>query len=407
MAESLIVQKYGGSSLSSPLRIREIAGKIAARVRTDTRIIVTVSAMGATTDRLMRLAHEITPQPARRELDMLLTVGERVSMALLSMALNALGCRAISFTGSQSGIVTNLGHTRALIEEIRAARIEDALVDGHVVIVAGFQGVSRAREITTLGRGGSDTTAVALAARLGAARCEIYSDVPGVFTADPRVVRAARLLPRIGYDQMLELAALGARVLHFRAAELARRYCVPLHLLSSFDDPRSTVVGDGPEMENESILSVTSQKEVAWIRVTSGGSDASGDLLRRLTQREIRVTGYHRTTSADRSWIAFVVETGDLPGVRAAAAELGPEVTVDAEDNLALVSIVGSGLSANSTRVISRVEEVLSGAKVPVRHVGASSLSVSFLVPAAARERAVTLVHSAMVESEGMRPAPE
>jgi aspartate kinase len=405
MAESLIVQKYGGSSLSSPRRIREIAEKIAARVRGDTRIIVTVSAMGTTTDRLMRLAHEITPHPSRRELDMLLTVGERVSMALLSMALNSLGCRAISFTGSQSGIVTNVGHTRALIEEIRAARIEDALANGHVVIVAGFQGVSRAREITTLGRGGSDTTAVALAARLGAVRCEIYSDVPGVFTADPRLVRSARLLPRIGYDEMLELAALGARVLHFRAAELARRYSVPLHLLSSFDDPRSTVVGDGSDMEHESILSVASQKDVALVHVICDSPETPGELFRLLTQREIRVTSYVRSAEAGRSRLSFIVESADLAEVRSVISDLEPQgATSETEDQLALISMVGSGLSANATRVIMRVEEVLAGAGLPVRHVGATSLSVSFLVPAAARDRAVALVHSAMIDSETMRP---
>jgi aspartate kinase len=407
MAEGLIVQKYGGSSLSSPRRIREVAETIAARTRDDTRIIVTVSAMGTTTDRLVRLAHGITPHPPRRELDMLLTVGERISMALLSMALNSLGCRAISFTGSQSGIVTDISHTRALIEEIRAGRIEEALSTGHVVIVAGFQGVSRTREITTLGRGGSDTTAVALAARLGAVRCEIYSDVPGVFTADPRLVRSALHLPRIGYDEMLELAVLGAKVLHFRAAELARRYRVPLYLLSSFDDPRSTVVGDGGDMEHESIISVTSQKDLSLLHVVSEGESTPDELVRRLTERETRLVSYQWSSDAGRSRLTLIVEMADLPSVRSITEEIGASgVTIGVEDHLASVSVVGSGIGCNTAHAIGRVEQLLGGAGIPIRYVGHSALSITCLVPSAARDRAVGILHSALVDSDGLRPGP-
>jgi aspartate kinase len=404
MADGLIVQKYGGSSLGSPKRIRKIAEKIAARTRDDTRIIVTVSAMGSTTDRLVRLAHEITPHPSRRELDMLLTVGERVSMALLSMALNSMGCRAISFTGSQSGIVTNAGHTRASIEEIHAGRIEDALSSGHVVIVAGFQGVSRAKEITTLGRGGSDTTAVALAARLGAARCEIYSDVPGVFTADPRIVKSARLLPRIGYDEVLELAVLGAKVLHYRAAELARRYRVPLYLLSSFDDPGGTVVGDGNDMENESITSVTSQGSVALVRLVCERDGATlSELLNLVVEREIRLVCYQRSSQGVGSSLLLVVETDDLPGVRETVKEIRSSgIALDVDENLASVSIVGGGLSC-SARAIARIERVLDEAGIPVHYVGTSSLSVTCLVPATAREKAVDILHSALIETAKIR----
>jgi aspartate kinase len=326
-------------------------------------------------------------------------------MALLSMALNTLGCRAISFTGSQSGIVTDVSHTRALVEEIRAGRIEDALAEGHVVIVAGFQGVSRTREITTLGRGGSDTTAVALAARLAAVRCEIYSDVPGVFTADPRLVRSARLLPRIGYDEMLELAVLGAKVLHFRAAEIARRYRVPLFLLSSFDDPRSTAVGGGNDVERETILSVTSQKDVALIQVTCG-DEVPAELFRRLTEREIRIVSYQRTPEGTRSRLSLIVETDDSPAVRAIVGELRfPGVAMTAEDRLASVSLVGSGLGANAARAAARLEQLLGDAEITVRYIGTSALSITCLVPAAARERAVGLLHSALVAPEGERPA--
>jgi len=335
---------------------------------------------------------------------MLLTVGERVSMALLSMALNSLGCRAISFTGSQSGIVTSVGHTRALIEEIRAGRIEEALVRGQVVIVAGFQGVSRAREITTLGRGGSDTTAVALAARLGAARCEIYSDVPGVFTADPRIVRGARLLPRVGYDEIVELAALGAKVLHFRAAELARRYCVPLHLLSSFDDPRSTVVGNGGPVEKESITGVTARKDVALIHAKTQGPGICGELMRALANREIQVMSYARSSEDGGSRLSFIVDAADLSDALLALNDFAKDATWTTEERLAQVSMVGTGLSANATRVIGRVEELLAGSGVSVRQVGTSPLSVSFLVPSAASDRAVMLIHSAFIDSQAVSP---
>jgi aspartate kinase len=405
MAVGLIVQKYGGSSLSSSHRIKSVAEKIASRTRDDHRIIATVSAMGSTTDRLVKLAQEVSPHPSRRELDMLLTVGERISMALLSMALNSIGCRAISFTGSQSGIVTNVSHTRALIEEIRAGRIEEALSTGHVVIVAGFQGVSRAKEITTLGRGGSDTTAVALAARFGADQCEIYSDVAGVFTADPRIVKTARPLRQIGYDEMLELAVLGAKVLHFRAAELARRYRVPLRLLSTFDDAEGTVVGEGNDMEHESITSVTSQKNVALVRVQGAHDDpALGAFLGRIIEREIRLVCYQRVHGDDRDSLVCVIEEDDLPEVRSAAAEGGSSRTsLDVSEGLASVSIVGSGLNS-SPRALARIERLLAGEGVPVLYVGTSSLSVTCLVPMGERDRTVALLHSALVEGEGVRP---
>ena len=404
MSDGLIVQKYGGTSLGSPLRIRGVAEKIAARTRDDTRIIVTVSAMGGTTDRLVRLAHQITPHPSRRELDMLLTVGERVSMALLSMALNSLGCRAISFTGSQSGIVTNTGHTRALIEEIHAARIEEALSVGHVVIVAGFQGVSRAKEITTLGRGGSDTTAVALAARLGASCCEIYSDVPGVFTADPRIVKNARLLPRIGYDAMLELAVLGAKVLHYRAAELARRYRVPLHLLSSFDEPGVTVVGNGDGVEHESITSITSHGSVVLVTIVSeGGGKAISELLTLVVEREVRLVFYQRSSDGARDNLVLVLEADDLPAVRAAIDEIRPHgIAIDVSELLASVSVVGTGFSS-SARAIARIEQLLCDAKIPVRYVGTSSISVTCLVAATAREKTVDTLHAALIDARRAR----
>jgi aspartate kinase len=400
MSDSLIVQKYGGSSLSSPRLIKLVAEKIAARARADNRIIVTVSAMGSTTDSLIALAQEITPHPSRRELDMLLSVGERISMALLSMALNSIGCRAISFTGSQSGIVTSVGHTRALIEEIRAGRIEEAIAGGHVVIVAGFQGVSRGKEITTLGRGGSDTTAVALAARFGAARCEIYSDVAGVFTADPRIVPKARRIPRITNDEMLELSARGAKVLHYRAAELARRYGVQLHLLSTFDESGGTVVAEGRDMEHESVRSVTSQKNVSIIRInTAGGGSVLSGFLRRAVEMDVRLASYQRFSEGGAELITLVVDADNVSGARAILEDLAaPASSWRVEDGLSSVTIVGCGLSCGSAS-LDRVERVLDEEGIPIRHVSTSPLSITCLVPVPLAERAVSVLHEALLET--------
>jgi aspartate kinase len=354
--------------------------------------------MGSTTDRLIELAREVAPHPSRRELDMLLSVGERISMALLSMALNSIGCRAISFTGSQSGIVTSVGHTRALIEEIRAGRIEEAIAGGHVVIVAGFQGVSRDKEITTLGRGGSDTTAVALAARFGAGRCEIYSDVAGVYTADPRIVPGARRIPTMTYEEMLELAARGAKVLHYRAAELARRYGVPLHLLSTFDEGGGTVVAEGRDMEHESVTSVTSQKSVSIVRIdTAGGGSVLSDFLRRAVERDVRLASYQRSFENGADRITLVVDQDNLPGARAILEELrAPASSWGLEAGLSSVTIVGYGLSCGSAS-LARVEHVLRSEGIPIRHMSTSSLSITCLVPAPLADKTVSVLHQALI----------
>ena len=242
-APPTLVRKYGGSSLASVDRLRDVARALAAKRAQGHQLVVVVSAMGRTTDELLRLAHQVAPQPPRRELDMLLSVGERITMSLLSMALIREGCSAISYTGSQVGIITDASHTDARIIEVRADRIRASLREGHVVVVAGFQGVSVDREITTLGRGGSDTTAVALAAALGALRCEILKDVDGVFTADPHKVFAARRYDHLSYEQMLEIAEAGCGVLHARAVEYAQQHGVPLLIASSFGDGPGTAIG--------------------------------------------------------------------------------------------------------------------------------------------------------------------
>src|SRR3989449_4288886 len=258
----IVVQKYGGSSVATPDRIRNVARRVAATAERSHRVVVVVSAMGDTTDRLMEQAQEISRIPHARELDMLLSAGERISMSLLSMAIIEMGHEAISLTGSQAGIVTDTTHTKARIVDVRARRIREALDAGKIVIVAGFQGVSTDADVTTLGRGGSDTTAVALAAALDADVCEIYTDVDGVFTADPRIVPSARKLPMVSFEEMLEMAASGARVLQLRSVEYARNHGVRMHCRSSFEDrPGTHILGEEETMEHPLITAVTHSTE--------------------------------------------------------------------------------------------------------------------------------------------------
>lgn len=390
----LIVQKYGGTSLADADRIRRVAARIAGRANAETRVIVTVSAMGESTDELLRLAYDISPSPPQRELDMLLTVGERISMALLSMALNAAGCPAISFTGSQSGIVTDVSHTRALIEEIRATRIETELDRGKVVIVAGFQGVSREKEITTLGRGGSDTTAVAIAAALKASRCEIYSDFPGIFTADPRSVASARAVPRIAYDEMLELAARGARVLHYRAAEIARRYRVPLYLLSSFEDGQGTTVEEAP-MEHAQVTSITSRTDVSVVRCSATRSGVLDTVVERLCETDLQIWWYHHEFTAACPSLVLLMHGDDVTELRKRLGNVADDLVLETRDDLATVSVVGSGFACNA-RAVFNVERLLAGAGIPVTFSTNSPLSVTCVVARTDCERAVGALHAGL-----------
>jgi aspartate kinase len=315
------------------------------------------------------------------------------------MALNSIGCKAISLTGSQCGIVTSVSHTRALIREIRGDRIEEGLSKGQIVIIAGFQGVSRTREITTLGRGGSDTTAVAIAARLGATACEIYSDVPGVFTADPRIVKNASVLPSVSFDEMLELAVLGAKVLHYRAAELARRYRVPIRLLSSFEDATGTLVSSGNHMEYEQINSVTSKRDIVLVRASTR-DDTSGlaKMMRDIAANDIQILDYHRVSRDGETALTVVAEAEDLEELRRGISALPPgDIRIDIQDEVASVSVVGSGLAC-SARTLTEVERVLADAKIPIHHVGTSSYSITCIIPAAARKEAVGILHMRFVD---------
>jgi aspartate kinase len=395
----LIVQKFGGTSVGTPARIRRVAARVAERHAAGDRVVVVVSAMGHTTDQLLELAGRVCEHPTRREMDMLLTAGERISMALLSMALNTRDVPAISFTGSQSGIITDDRHTRARILEIRPIRIGPELEKGKVVIVAGFQGVSLTKEITTLGRGGSDTTAVGLAAGLGADLCEIYTDVAGVMTADPRLVPGARLLPQVPWDTMLELAAHGAGVMHHRAVNLARRQQVPFVVRSTFLKKGGTLVEGKPIETGPEVAGVTGFPKVAAMRVTGlpAGADRSAILeaIDRLLDDPDRVMGFAVEEGAGGGSIAFHLPLSrEVPAaletIAALVREHGGSATV--ESDLAVVTAVGTGY-LDVPEISARAVKAVKGAGIAVRCVDGGNLSISVLVPAEAYGRAVQALH--------------
>ncbi len=403
---ALLVQKFGGTSVGSPERIRRVAERVSRCRREGHDLVVVVSAMGDTTDDLLALARSVTERPERRhprELDMLLTAGERVSIALLAMAIRDAGVEAISFTGSQAAIITDSQHTGARIEEVRADRVREELAGGRVVIVAGFQGVSRSREVTTLGRGGSDTTAVALAAALGAERCDIFTDVDGVYSADPHVVPDARRLPCVGYEEMVELAVSGAQVLHPRAVEIAARYQVPVRVLSSLDpgeEGGTLIASRRPTMEDPAITGVASEGGYAQLvlRGLPPAMTTMTTVLSRLTDAGVSVDLLTQVDRADgRRAIQITVSEAELPDAleicRSVVGELGGE-GVDERRGLARVALVGGGMHKRPG-VFARVFETLRAEGVDVHAVSSSSVSIVLMVDAAEEERAVRLVHHA------------
>jgi len=392
-----LVQKYGGTSVATTERIEAVADRIVAARADGTRVVVVVSAMGDTTDELLALARRIHSTPPPRELDMLLTAGERISMALLSIALQARGAAAISFTGSQSGIITDNRHSDAKILDVKCDRIRAALDSERIVIVAGFQGVSAEREITTLGRGGSDTTAVALAAALGAERCEIYTDVDGVYTGDPRLVPHAAKIAAIDYDEMLELASRGARVLHPRSVEVARRFGVPLAVRSSFNQDPGTVIQSMERIEPESIRGIACDEDVTTLTAERLQHPASAEtrLLSALGTAGIRTLLVVR--SSDATAVSVVVPR-DQAG--SAAALWRPVVeaaggTLRQDDDVALLSAVGHAVHSHPGTV-ARVLAALEAGAVPVRMIASSAIAVTCAVPRAEARRAVALLHEKM-----------
>jgi aspartate kinase len=401
---SLVVQKYGGTSVADPDRIRAVADHIVRTRRQGREVVVVVSAMGKTTDDLLRLASEVTARPSGRELDMLLTSGERISMSLLCMAIEDLGIQAESLTGSQAGIVTDTDHGRAKILEVRGDRVRNALSAQRVPVVAGFQGVSTARDVTTLGRGGSDTTAVALAAALGAEACEIYTDVSGVFTADPQIVPSARRLALVSFEEMLEMAATGGRVLALRSVEFARNHHVPIHVRSSFTwEPGTWITEEGSSkethMEQAIISAITHDASEAKVTIT-GVPDRPGiaaRLFRALADRSINVDMIVQNTSVGGlADISFTAPKSDLSVsldvTRAVAEELGAgEVTYD--DAIARVSLIGAGMKTHPG-VAATMFETLSENGVNILMISTSSIRISCVVGSDAVEQAVAALHS-------------
>jgi len=397
----LIVQKYGGTSVGTIERILRVADRIIANKEAGHDMVIILSAMGKSTDVLIDMAKEITPYPSEREMDMLLTTGEQVSIALLSMALHQKGYDAISLTGWQAGITTESIHGRARIKEIDPTRIRAELNRGRVVIVAGFQGISDTGEITTLGRGGSDTSAVALAASLQADKCEIFTDVAGVYTADPRVVPAASKLDRISYDEMLELANLGAGVLHPRSVEAAKKYKVKLVVRSSFTSEEGTYVEEVPDMETGRVVSgVAHDDEVAKITVVGMAAKVGtlSRLFNTLADHRVNVDIIIQSSyDSDVTNISFTVAAGDLKHaldtLAQNQAELGFE-KVDYEEGLSKVSIVGSGM-VNNPGVAAEMFRVLAEEQITIKMVSTSDIKVSCVIPADLTELAVRSLHTA------------
>ena len=398
---ALLVQKYGGTSVGTPDRIHSVADRIVRSRRAGTDLVIVVSAMGDTTDDLLDLANRVSDRSHPRELDMLLTAGERISMALLAMAVSDRGLEAVSFTGSQSGIVTDTSHTRAKIIEVKADRIREELKRGRVVIVAGFQGVSRDREVTTLGRGGSDTTAVALAAALGAQECEIYTDVEGVYTADPRVVPDARKLAELSYDEMLELASLGAKVLHNRSVEIARRFRVPVHVRSSFGETEGSRIRKGDSMEQVVIRGIAHDPDVAKIALL-GVPDRPGvaaEIFREIGGQGVNVRMIVQASgSSGKNDVTFAVGSHEvrsvLPIVESVRQRLGARAFVYDPD-VAILSVVGEGL-ATSPGTAGEVFSALAEAGVNIEIISTSSITITCIVRKSELETAVRSLHAAL-----------
>jgi aspartate kinase len=398
---ALVVQKYGGTSVADADRIKAVADHIARTKRAGDNVVVVVSAMGKTTDELLHLAHQVSKVIPGREMDMLWTAGERISMALVCMALAERDVPATSFTGSQAGIITDDLHTKARIIEVRGDRIREALAAGSVPVVAGFQGVSTARDVTTLGRGGSDTTAVALAAALGADRCEIYTDVSGVFSADPRIVPAARKLHRVSFEEMLEIAATGGRVLALRSVEFARNHHVTLVVRSSFTwEPGTLVTEEDPDMEQPVVSAVTSDTSSAKITL-SGVADRPGiaaTLFRGLAERSVNVDMIVQNISHDGTTdISFTVPKDDVAASLEVAEAMRPSlgaVSVIADQDVAQVSLVGAGMKTHPG-VTATMFETLAASGINIEMISTSPIRISCMVRAEVAERAVQALHEA------------
>jgi aspartate kinase len=398
---ALLVQKYGGTSVADPDRIRAVADHIVATRHGGHDVVVVVSAMGKTTDDLLRLAHEVSHDPAGRELDMLLTAGERISIALLCMAIGDRGEPAVSFTGSQAGIVTDESHGRAKIVEVRADRLRDAIGAGQVAVVAGFQGVSTSRDITTLGRGGSDTSAVALAAALKAQACEIYTDVAGVYTADPRLVASGRRLDRLSYDEMLEVAATGGRVLALRSVEFARNHGVPIHVRSAFTwEPGTWIQEEDPQVEQAIISAVSHDTSEAKVTITHvpDRPGIAATVFRALADEDVNVDMIVQNVSTGgHTDVSFTIPRQDLARTIPVMDKLVGEVDASGfahDAAIGRVSLVGAGMKTHPG-IAARMFEILAGEGVNIEMISTSSIRISCIVHEDDVERAVRALHEA------------
>jgi aspartate kinase len=403
---ALVVQKYGGSSLENADRIKRVAERIVKTRKAGNDVVVVCSAMGDTTDELLDLAQRVNPVPPEREMDMLLTAGERISNSLVAMAISALGAEAVSFTGSQAGVITDSTHGKARIIDVTPSRVQDALDDGFICLVAGFQGVSQdTKNITTLGRGGSDTTAVALAAALNADVCEIYTDVDGVYTADPRIVTNARRLDRVPYEEMLEMAASGAKVLMLRCVEYARRYGVPIHVRSSYSNKPGTIVTGSVEdipVEQAMITGVAHDRSEAKVTVT-GVPDQAGvaaRIFRVVADAEIDIDMVLQNVSSTvsgRTDITFTLSKDNGPTAVSALEKIKEELGFSAvlyDDHVGKVSLVGAGMRSHPG-VTATFCEALAKAGVNIEIINTSEIRISVLIRDTELDEAVRAIHEA------------
>jgi aspartate kinase len=400
----LIVQKFGGSSVADAEGLKRVASRIVATKKSGNQVVVVVSAMGDTTDELIELANQVSPLPNGRELDMLLTAGERISMALLAMAISNLGHEARSFTGSQAGIITTSTHGKARVIDVTPGRIQEALKEGAIAIVAGFQGVSQdTNDVTTLGRGGSDTTAVALAAALEADVCEIYTDVDGIFSADPRVVPAARKLSTVTYDEMLELAASGAKVLHLRCVEYARKYDLPIHVRSSFSNKEGTwVVKDHPEggeMEAAGIAHDKSEAKVTIVGVPDRAGMAAA-IFQAIADADINIDMIVQNISAAATGltdISFTLSKTEGANATAALNRIQGEIgfaSLQYDDQIGKLSLIGAGMRSHPG-VTATFFACLSEAGVNIEMISTSEIRISIVCRSSDLDKGVKAAHTA------------
>ena len=395
----LIVQKYGGSSVANPERIKNVAKRVAGYRKKGDDLVVVVSALGDTTDELIELASKITDNPPEREMDMLLSTGEQISVALLAMAIQQLGYEAISLTGPQVGIITDTAHTKARIVKIEQEKIRRELKKGNIVIVAGFQGMTPENDITTLGRGGSDLTAVALAKTLSADECEIYTDVEGVFTADPRIEPKARKIEAITYDEMLEMASLGAQVMQSRSIEVAKKFDVPIQVRSSFSDkPGTMIIKEVKNMEDAAVTGITLNKNESKITICDvpDKPGIAAKIFKQLAEGGINVDMIVQNVSHTRSTdISFTVPKADcakaIKMTHKAAGELG-KLEVLEDSDISRVSIVGVGMKTHSG-VAAKMFETLAKEKINIEMISTSEISISCIIKKRFGETAVCALH--------------